>query len=194
MTISPPRSPLWTPRRIALPGGAWPRSARTASVTAAISGPLLFLGAEDAAGPEDQDQNQHAEGHHRLELVRRRYVRPSEEEAGTHALQHAQGDTPDARPQDVADAPKDRGGEGLDARDESHEVVHLVEHEHEQDPGRPGQEPADGEGRDDHPVDVDAHERGDLLVLADRTHSPARLGSFDEEVEAHHQDGPGYAC
>src|SRR5918996_528003 len=190
ITITPPSRPPRSPLRAALPARAARRRAIAAavSVTVAMSGSLLLLGAQDPAGPEEQDQDQDPERHHGLELVRRGDAGAGEDQARNHALQDAQEDPADPRSQDVADPPEHRGRERLDARDESHEVVDLVEDEHEQDPGRAGQEAPDGERGHDHAVDVDPHEGRDLLVLAHGPHGPSRLGALDEEVQAHHQD------
>src|SRR5918996_1681140 len=190
ITITPPSRPPRSPLRAALPARAARRRAIAAavSVTVAMSGSLLLLGAQDPAGPEEQDQDQDPERHHGLELVRRGDAGAGEDQARTHALQDAQEDPADPRSQDVADPPEHRGRERLDARDESHEVVDLVEHEHEQDPGRAGQEAPDGERGHDHAVDVDPHEGRDLLVLAHGPHGPSRLGALDEDGHLPHQD------
>ena len=88
------------------------------------------------------------------------------------------------RADDVADAAQHRRREGLDAGQEAHEEVDLVEEQRVEDAGRSGEQAADGEGRDDDAIDVDAHHRRHVLVLAHRAHRATGAGAVDEEVEA----------
>src|SRR5688572_12135793 len=114
-----PTTPATNPMVTALLVGV-----RTFSAT---SGPLLFRRPQKAARSEDQHQHQDAEGHHRLELVRRVDAGPGEEQDGAHSLEDSQQKPPDRRPENAPDPPQDRGGERLDSREEAHREDDLIE-------------------------------------------------------------------
>ena len=110
--------------------------------------------------------------------------RPCRNEPRAHRLEDAQEQAAQRRPRYAADAAQHGGGEGLDARDKAHEEVRLAKEQGVQDSGCPGHGRADGKGDGDHPIDVDAHQGGDVLVLGDGPHGLARLGAVHKEVEA----------
>ena len=72
---------------------------------------------------------------------------PPSSRNGPHRLEHAECQPAEHCARDVADPAQHRGGERLDAGQEAHEPVDLVEHEGVEDPGRAGEQPADREGR-----------------------------------------------
>ena len=110
--------------------------------------------------------------------------RPSRNRLGPIGFDEAQEDTAQHGARDVSDAAQDRGGEGLDAGDEPHEEVDLLEHDRVEHAGGPGSRAADDEGHGDHPVDVDAHEVGRLLVLGHGADGLADPGALDERHRA----------
>src|SRR5918992_4155782 len=175
MPTTPAISPKVTARRVGV---------RTFSAT---SGPLLFGSSEDAARPEDQHEHQDAERHQGLKLVRRVDACTGEEQDGTHRLEDPEEETSHRGAGDAPDPTEHRCGERLDPREESHREDDLVEQEYIEDPSSSGQDTADGERSHDGPIDVDAHQAGDLLVLTHSPHGSPRPGTGDEQIEPDHE-------
>src|SRR3954468_20166692 len=90
--------------------------------------------AEDAGGPDQQDQDQHAEADHVVPL------RADEVERGDQPLGLAEDQPADHGAADVADAAENGGGERLDTRREAHQVADP-ERRAEEESGDAGERP-----------------------------------------------------
>ena len=124
-----------------------------------------------------------------LRLVRARDAEPGEDEVGSNRFNHAEKQAAEHGARDIADAAKHSRREGFDAGDETHEKVDALRAEHAIDhTGGARQESADAEGEHDDPVNVDAHQAGNLFILRDRSHRFADARALDQPVQAQHQN------
>ncbi len=88
----------------------------------------------------------------------------------------------------IADAAKDCSREGLQSRELADAVLRLVVVEVVQSSGHARHQATDEEGVEDDPVQVDAHQGGDLGVLGHRPDAATELGSGHQPVEADHHE------
>src|SRR5688572_19757769 len=92
----------------------WSTSTRWCVMWPTTSRPLpCHALAEQARRPEDEDEDEHREGDHILQLVHGRDAEPDEEQDGTDRLDLTQEDATQHGARDVADATQDGCGEGL---------------------------------------------------------------------------------
>ncbi len=138
--------------------------------------------AEQSRGPEDEDHDEDPEGDDLLQPDR-----VARNEVDRKRLGHAQHEAPEHRAADVADSAEDSGGEGIERWDEPHVRGHLGDHRIEEACGAT-EYAAEGEGRGDGPVNVDAHEARRLGVLRDGADAPPHLGAINGEVEPDEHD------
>src|SRR4029077_17733047 len=99
-------------------------TARRVSAVSSNSDLLRLAGAEDAAGPEDEHEDEDREGDHVAELVRPRDVEPREEQRRPDGFEETEQQPAQRRAGDASDAAEDGGREGLDPGDETHEWSH----------------------------------------------------------------------
>ena len=109
--------------------------------------------------------------------------------AGAERFDQAEQDAADHRAGEVADAAEHRRRERLQAGQEAHRVLHRAVVGGVHDAGERGQRGADDEGRRDHGVGLDAHQRGDARVLGGGAHRPAEPGAVDEVHQARSASG-----
>ncbi len=159
-----------------------------ATVDISITSVAPLGAAEDAVRPEDQDQHQHAEGDHVAQLVRRR-ARRSRSAAGTGRPTPARQASrpPSMAPKMLPMPPSTAAVKALMPGRKPMNQWTWVKTMRVQDARRARQQAADGEGGDDDAVDVDAHQRGRVLVLADGAHGAPGARALDEDVEGHHE-------
>src|SRR5712692_8131466 len=169
-----------------------PRLRLVGSVSARTSGPLPDDLAEDALGPEDQDEDQDREGEDVLVLGAEGPTRQQGEVGGRERLEQTQHEPAEHGPRDVPDAPEHGRGEGLEPRDEARVRVDeaVLDAEEHARPATHG--PADQEGQRDHAIDVDAHEAGRGLVLGDGADGLADLRPVDEGIQAPEHEERGH--
>src|SRR5713226_615495 len=124
-------------------------------VSARTSRPLPDDLAENALGPEDQDENQDREGEDVLVLGPEGPPRQQGKVGGRERLEQTQHEPAEHGPRDVPDAPEHGRGEGLEPRDEARVRVDeaVLDAEEHARPAAHG--PADQEGQGDHAIDVD---------------------------------------
>ena len=122
---------------------------------------------------------------------RRNLPAQAADQRGSGSFEQAERHPTEHGADEVADAAEDRSRERLDPGEESGEKEDLAEQHCPQGSGDAGHGTPDGERRDDHAVDVDPHQAGDLLVLRHRPDRPSRLGTIDEEPEADHRHDGG---
>ncbi|MNJ71866.1 hypothetical protein D3C77_684590 [compost metagenome] len=101
--------------------------------------------------------------------------------AGGQRLDQAQQQPAGHGPEQVADAAQHRRREGLEPQQQAHVGVGLAVVDRAHYPGDGAQAGTDEEGGADHPVDVDAHQPGHLLVLRGGTHGLAQPGLVHQQ-------------
>src|SRR5882757_879549 len=158
-----------------------------------VSRPVRDALAEQALGPDEQHDDEEDEGPHvgpaaAAELLHAGDVGDVRRGAG---FRYPQDEAAEHGSVDVADAAEDGGGEGLEAGLEAHVVSDLAVFEPGGQARDGGEEAADGEGDDDDPVGVDAHQLGGVRVLGGGLHGAAGAAGTDEGGEADHADHGG---
>src|SRR6478735_7683934 len=115
--------------------------------------------AEQALRSQRQDQDQDDEGKDVLVVAAENAAGQVADVAGAERLDQAEQDAADHRAGEVADAAEDRRRERLQAGQEAHRVLHRAVVGGVHQAGERGERGTDDEGRRDHGVRLDAHER-----------------------------------
>ena len=137
---------------------------------------------EQAVGHDQQNQDQRPEDEDvAVAGIFRR------QQADEQHLGHAEHVAADHGPGDRADAADHRRDEGLQARQQPHERADLAVFAAPHQSAHGGEAAADGEGEEDHAVDVDPHEPRDIIVLRGGAHGDARLAGPHENDQRDHQ-------
>ena len=139
--------------------------------------------AEKSGRLDEQHDDQHGKDDRVCEV--RRDIRLG------HGLDDAEQEPAEECAGDGADAAEHRRGKGLDAGHGAGGRHERRIERAEQHTGDGRERGADGEGRGDGRVDVDAHELRRRLILRAGTHGLAHLALVDERGEADHDDDAG---
>src|SRR3954449_6223181 len=135
--------------------------------------------AQDALGPEDEDDDQQEEPSDVLHVTG--------DDEGGHLHEHADDEAADEGAVGRAQAAQGDPGEHEQQQAEAHVPLDLVG-QTEQDAPEGGQRPAHHPDHEDDPVDVDPGRGGQVPVVRDRSHRLADLGALQHQRDQDQHD------